>query len=1611
MTGSAAPLDCARLETLEQIALLATHVFDAPMAVLRCRDGVHPPFKASVGLSAPHADLLETFCTHRAENESAAIVVQNAAEHPVLGQHPLVQGAPRIRFYACTPLVDRKGQTLGTLAVMDTRERSATADPLQALQALARLALAHIELHQQQQQLTSMANERKNTRVRLLEQAKTLRVAGHMAKVGGWSIELPDQQLSWSQDIAAPYGLAHKVRTTQQALDLVKEPYRSALQQAFSDCVRDGQPIDAEVLVQLSPESMLWLRIVGQAVRNRHNRALRVQGAFQDITEQHQAETALRLSEERFQLIAQATSDTLWDWDFRTNRIWWGGSLQTKLGIPLEQDFSSPEDFVRLLHPEDRERIAQSLRAAVTGTATHWRGEYRIQHSGGHYLWILDRGFITRDAQGRSLRMVGGMANISTRKEGELEVQREAHTHAELVHVQQRISSLDMALPEVLMLVAQAAQKASGASGALVEMLEGDALVSRASAGQMVRPVGTALPLQDSLLWSDLQSGQPVLCNDLAAEGWEMGSAYQRTGVRAALAVPLRVNGEVVGALKATSEHTGVFNQRDLAHLQILSESLGAMVQLRQVAAQLRASEQQYRHLFDAHPQPIWVYVKDESLRILAVNQAMQELYGYTEEQFLRMGMHDLWLPQDRQRLYGEMQAMPHDAPRNNVLYRHRKKNGEVMDIEVSSRGIIFNGIAARQVMATNVTERLRAQRELARMARARHMLSSCNETLVRATSEMALLQSVCRIVVEIGGYELGWVGFAHDDARKTIEIVAHAGDHTDYLQTLDLSWSEDTPQGLGPAGTTVRTGLPVIVRDVHTDPSFSGLAERMHDLGFHGVIALPLHAAQHTFGLLYLYAPEVLHIGPEESILLQELANDLAFGIMSLRARKEQQQLQASVLKMAAAVSASTGTEFFVQLARNMAEALGAQVGCVGRLLPCHEGEKQRLMTLALVVNDTLVPNVDYEMEHTPSMALLSQRQHVVTHDLAAQYPLSPIVGKLQAEGYAGQQLYDSAGNPTGVIFVLFRQRLTQADFVASTLQIFATRASAEIERQSADAHIRHQASLLDKAQDAIVVRDLKNRITFWNKSAERLYGWPRLEALGQPIETLLYRDPGEFKSATRAVLDKGEWAGEIVQYDHSGQAIDMEGRWTLVPGQDREPGSILEINTDIRQRKATDREIQRLAFYDTLTGLPNRMLLLDRMQQALGNAQRHHLGGALLFIDLDNFKTLNDTLGHDKGDLLLQQVAQRLNASVRSVDTVARLGGDEFVVMLEGLGTDPEGLALEARRVGEKVLAALSVPYALAGYQYRSTPSIGVAPFLGTQTSVLDLLKQADLAMYQAKTAGRSTLRFYNPQMQAVVTARAALEADLRTALSHNQFILYFQPQVNNANRYVGVEALVRWQHPERGLVSPAEFIPLAEETGLILTLGRWVLHSACKLLAQWKSDAQLCHLTMAVNVSSRQFRNNSFVDDVARALAFNEAPAHLLKLELTESLLVEDMDDAISTMTALRQLGVLFALDDFGTGYSSLSYLKRMPLQQLKIDQSFVRDLLTDPNDAAIVETIIALSRSLGLEVIAEGVETAEQHELLLKAGCMAFQGYLFGKPMASSTLERLLRLPRN
>ena len=1599
-------LDTPPEEAFDQIAMLAARICGAPMAVVNFLDEHRQWFKAAVGVPFRYTDRSISFCTHMLQQGTAATLISDAMQHPQFSDNPLVVGEPYIRLYACVPLVTPDGFALGTLAVLDTVARSLSEAQVETLGILAQQVVVQLELRRQRRQLADLLQERQRMHDDLQVQSDMLQVAGRIARIGGWVVDTATMQIRWSRELANAFGVNAEERDARKMLLLFLPRVRDPIAQAFRACREEGTAFDIEAPVLMPNGRRYWVRTTGQAVRNEQGRIVRIQGAFQDITQQHAAKTALELTEERFNLVARATADAIWDWDMQTDAMWWNEGLQTLFGVPVDAIAPDSSSWTERLHPQESREIQDSLRAALRGKDTFWSAQYRFRRQDNSYAWVLDKGFVIRDDQGQALRMVGGMTDITAQKEAELTAQRNARNHTELLKVQQRISSLDMPLSEALQLVAQTVHRQTESSGAMVDLLEGDALVARASTGELVRPLGDALPIAVSPLWPRLLQGQTVVCNDVRANDWNLSGLPYLQPVRSLLAVPLRAGDRVVGSLKVTSDQPEAFSRRDIEQLEILTESLGAVVQLRNVAGQLHASEQQYRLLFNDHPHPMWVY-ECRTLRFLAVNQAMVSHYGYSEEQLLGMCFHQLWPPQYQEEARRYLANLPPGWRNRSVVRRHLRQDGSGVDMQMSGGDINFNGMAARQVLAIDVTERLRADRELARMGRAQRLLSACNETLMRATSEEALLKAICAIAVDIGGYRLGWVGFTQDDEKKSIVPVAHAGYNNGYLETLSLSWSESDADGHGPAGTAVRSGKPVIVQDIRKESDLAHWSARMLEHGFHAVICLPLRDRNRTFGLLYLYAPEILQISPEESALLQELANDLAFGITSLRAHKAQEQLQASVLKVAAAVSASTGAEFFLQLSRNMAEALGADGACVAHLLPPTPGHGPRAATFSAVLDGQVLPNREYDLHGTPSIQLLHQRNYVVTEGVQQQFPQAPVLRAVEAEAYVGQQLCNSDGEVVGFVFVLFRKPLADADFITSTLQIFAARASAEIDRQVADNRIRQQASLLDKAQDAIIVRDLEQRVIFWNKSAERLYGWTQLQVLGQPVQTLLYNDTAAFERATEITLEQGEWTGEIVQRHRDGTPIDVEGRWTLVRSDDGRPQSILSINTDIRQRKATEREIQRLAFYDPLTGLPNRMLLMDRMHHALASAQRHNYGGALLFIDLDNFKQLNDTLGHDQGDLLLQQVATRLNACVRSVDSVARLGGDEFVVMLEELSPKPHELALHARVVGEKILSALAVPYALSGYQYRSTPSIGIAPFHGSATSVGELLKQADLAMYQAKTAGRNTLRFFDPNMQAVVTARAALETDLRSALAQEEFLLHYQPQMHESGRCVGVEALVRWAHPQRGMVSPAQFIPLAEETGLILPLGRWVLQTACQRLALWQADPDLCHLTIAVNVSSRQFRHAGFVEDIARILAQTGAPAERLKLELTESLLVEDMEATIATMVALRSYGVGFSLDDFGTGYSSLSYLKRMPLHQLKIDQSFVRDLLTDPNDAAIVETIIGLSRNLGLDVIAEGVETTEQQAMLAAAGCQYYQGYLFGRPIPAEQLETQLR----
>jgi diguanylate cyclase (GGDEF)-like protein/PAS domain S-box-containing protein len=558
--------------------------------------------------------------------------------------------------------------------------------------------------------------------------------------------------------------------------------------------------------------------------------------------------------------------------------------------------------------------------------------------------------------------------------------------------------------------------------------------------------------------------------------------------------------------------------------------------------------------------------------------------------------------------------------------------------------------------------------------------------------------------------------------------------------------------------------------------------------------------------------------------------------------------------------------------------------------------------------------------------------------------------------------------------------------------------------QRKRSEANLRVAATAFE-SQEGMIITDADQRILRINRACSEITGYSPEEAVGQTPRMFSSgkHDAAFYREMWASIQGSGAWKGELWNRRKNGEVYPEWFSISAVKGDDGKVTNYVASFIDISQRKSAEDEIKHLAFYDPLTGLPNRRLLLDRLRHALAASARNETVGALLFIDLDNFKTLNDTLGHDKGDLLLESVSRRLIASVREHDTVARLGGDEFVVMLENLSEDPKDAAGEAGLVGEKILLAIDEPHHLAGLTHHSTASIGIALFAQQTDTVDELLRRADLAMYQAKAAGRNTLRFFDPEMQASVTARATLDNELRIAVDAGQFLLHYQAQVADDGRLTGAEVLIRWQHPERGMTFPGSFIPEAEETGLILPIGNWVLQTACTQLAIWAKQPKMAQLTLAVNVSALQFRHADFVQQVLAALEHTGANPKKLKLELTESLLVNDVEDIIAKMSALKARGVCFSLDDFGTGYSSLSYLKRLPLDQLKIDQSFVRDILIDPNDAVIAKTIIALADSLGLTVIAEGVETEAQRDFLARQGCLAYQGYLFSHPLALTAFE--------
>jgi len=551
----------------------------------------------------------------------------------------------------------------------------------------------------------------------------------------------------------------------------------------------------------------------------------------------------------------------------------------------------------------------------------------------------------------------------------------------------------------------------------------------------------------------------------------------------------------------------------------------------------------------------------------------------------------------------------------------------------------------------------------------------------------------------------------------------------------------------------------------------------------------------------------------------------------------------------------------------------------------------------------------------------------------------------------------------------------------------------------------------ILDNLSSGVITVSARGVVESFNQGACTIFGYTADQVLGRNVAMLM---PEGFRGRHHGYLrlDDSPELDRVVCHKREVEGLRQNGetfplRLTVSRIIVSEQISYIVILQDMSEHLRAEEKIRSLSFYDELTGLPNRRYLLEQLKKAIGAAARSGQHGALIFLDLDHFRHTNETLGPNFGDDLLREVATRLQACVRDNDTLAHLGGDEFMVMLDALGQVSQTAATHAEAVADKIRKALCQPYNLRGRSHTSSASVGIVVFDKNAGELDDLLKMTDVAMYQAKGAGRNAVRFYDPAMQALALARTELIKDIQRGLIAQEFVLHYQVQVDAQGRAQGAEALVRWQHPLRGLVMPAQFIAVAEESGLILQLGHWVLDAACRQLLVWASVPDTAHWTMAVNVSALQFSRNDFVESVVLAIRQSCIDPRKLKLELTESMLIGDVQDAIVKMSQLKALGVSFSLDDFGTGYSSLTYLKRLPMDQLKIDQTFVRDLLTDPDDAVISQTIVALGHNLGMQVIAEGVETQGQHDALVSMGCDAFQGYLFGRPVPHLTPAKVTR----
>jgi diguanylate cyclase (GGDEF)-like protein/PAS domain S-box-containing protein len=868
---------------------------------------------------------------------------------------------------------------------------------------------------------------------------------------------------------------------------------------------------------------------------------------------------------------------------------------------------------------------------------------------------------------------------------------------------------------------------------------------------------------------------------------------------------------------------------------------------------------------------------------------------------------------------------------------------------------------------------------DTARSAHLFRTIAAVHEALMADLDSPALMQHICDVLVEDGHFRMAWIGLVEPDGSR-IRPAATAGCGDEYLGRIDVR-CDGTPHGQGPTGTAIRTGGTVVNEDTETNPHFAPWRELARRQGYRSSAATPIRVDGRHIGALNLYSEKPHAFGPDETTLLEKLAADLG----------------AVLARRATAAALRDSEERFRLLLEHSPEAI-------------YGVDTQGICTFA---NPACLRMLGYAREED----LIGKGLHELIHHSHADgspYPreqcnvrLSTLGGR---ETHVDNEVHwraDGSCFPVEYWSHPIYRKGELVGAVVTCVDITERKRAEQLLRESEERY-RQISSVTTDLLYSCTRNAQGNFVVDWMAgSVERVFGYSLDEILRRgcwrgfvhPDDIAVFdRNITQLQPGQTSECELRIVAGDgSVRYLHAYSKVVGEGD-TGPANRHRLYGAC----QDVTQRRQAEDRIEFLAHHDALTGLPNRILLRDRFEQALAFAERAQSHVALLFLDLDNFKIVNDTLGHSAGDQLLQAVVSRLTQSMRDTDTVSRQGGDEFILLLNEI-PDPKTV----ERIANGILAQLSEPLGIGGHVLNTSCSIGISIYPVDGRDFDTLLQCADVAMYNAKESGRNTYRFFNPAMNLRANEHLLLQNRLHQALEKGEFHLHYQPQLDIENDTVtGVEALLRWHNPELGQVPPGRFIPVAEDSGLIVPIGDWVLQEACRQMAHWR-QAGLPELALSVNLSALQFRRSNLVDAVAHALQMSGLPPHLLELELTESILLQDIDNTLHTVRQLKALGVRLSIDDFGTGYSSLSYLKRFAVDKLKIDQSFVRDIGSDPDDAAIVRAIIQLAKSLRLELIAEGVETADQLTFLRQEGCRQIQGYLLSHPLPAADLEDFLR----